>query len=64
MTTNITSIYKKGKKDDLDNYRSVSLTSIPEIVMERLVLDTISKQLEEKKAIGRSQHGSTKGSHA
>ena len=25
------------------------------------VLDTLSKQLEEKKAIGRSQHGSTKG---
>ena len=24
-------------------------------------LDTLSKQLEEKKAIGRSQHGSTKG---
>ena len=25
------------------------------------VLDTLSKELEEKKAIGRSQHGSTKG---
>ena len=25
------------------------------------VLDTLSKQLEEKKAMGRSQHGSTKG---
>ena len=25
------------------------------------VLDTLSKQLEEQKAIGRSQHGSTKG---
>jgi len=46
---------------DLGNYRPVSLTYIPEKIMEHLILDVISKQVEEKKVIGSSQHGFTKG---
>jgi len=37
----------------------VSLTSVPGKVMEQLVLDILSKQLEEKKVIRSSQHGFT-----
>jgi len=57
----VTPIFKKGKKDDPRNYRPVSLTSIPGKVMEQLILEVIIKQVEEKKVIGSSQHGFSKG---
>ena len=44
----------------MGNYRPVSLTSMPGKVMEQLVLDAISKKLEEQKVIMNSQHGFTK----
>ncbi|PKU49360.1 hypothetical protein llap_399 [Limosa lapponica baueri] len=46
---NITPIFKKSKKENPGNYRLVSLTSIPGKVMEQLILDAISKHVEEKK---------------
>ncbi|PKU46621.1 rna-directed dna polymerase from mobile element jockey- hypothetical protein [Limosa lapponica baueri] len=58
---NVIPVFKKGKKEDLGNYRLVSLTSIPGKMMEQLVLDIISKHMEEKKTIRSSQHGFTKG---
>jgi len=53
-------VFKKGKKEDPGNYRSVSLTSIPGKVIEQLILEVTIKQVEEKKAIRSSQHGFTK----
>ncbi|NWT63551.1 RTJK polymerase, partial [Erythrocercus mccallii] len=58
---NVVPIFKKGKKEDPGNYRPVSLTSIPGKVMEQLVLDAISKHLEERRLLTSSQHGFRKG---
>ena len=57
----VTQVFKKSKKENLGNHRPVSLTSVPGKVMKQLVLDAISRQLEEKKVIRSSQHGFTKG---
>ncbi|PKU38009.1 rna-directed dna polymerase from mobile element jockey-like [Limosa lapponica baueri] len=60
-TANVSPVFKKGKKEDPGNYRPVSLTFNPGKVMEQLILDVISKHVEEKKVIGSGQHGFTKG---
>ena len=57
----VTPVFIKGKKENLRNKRPVSLISIPGKLMEQLVLDVTSKQVEEKKVIRSSQHGFTKG---
>ena len=57
----VTPVFGKGKKEDPGNSRPLSLTSVPGKVMEQLVLDTISKQLEEKKVIRNNQHVFVKG---
>ncbi|KFV88874.1 hypothetical protein N308_13813, partial [Struthio camelus australis] len=48
---NVTPVFKKGKKEKPGNYRPVSLTSIPGKVMEQLILEVITKHLEDKKVI-------------
>ena len=57
----VTPVFGKGKKEDPGNSRPLSLTSVPGKVMEQLVLDTISKQLGEKRVIRNYQHGLAEG---
>jgi len=56
---NVTPVFKTVKWEDPGNYRQVSLLSIPERVMEHLILETISRHIKEKKIIKCSQHGFT-----
>ena len=54
--TNVTPIFKKGRKDDPGSYRPISLTSVPGKVMERIISGTIIDQLKVNQGIRPSQH--------
>ena len=43
----VTPRYKKGQKDDLGNYRPVSLTLVPRKLMEQLILSTIIQHMRD-----------------
>ncbi|CAM4403626.1 unnamed protein product [Lepidochelys kempii] len=58
---NVVPIFKKGKEEDLGNYRPVSLISVPRKIMEHVLKESILKHLEERKVIRNSQYGFTKG---
>jgi len=47
-TANIVPIYKKGDRADPNNYRPVSLTSVPCKLMESIIKDNIAGFLEKK----------------
>ncbi|KFW07359.1 hypothetical protein N326_10311, partial [Eurypyga helias] len=44
-------VFKRGKKENPENYRPVSLMSIPGKVMEQLLLDAMSKHVKEEKVV-------------
>lgn len=54
---NVTPIFKKGIKNDPNNYRPISLTSIIVKILESIIADKIFKHIEENNLIIDSQHG-------
>ena len=57
----MTFIYKKGCRDDPGNYRPISLTSVPEEVMEQIILSEITWHVQDNRGIRPSQHRFIKG---
>lgn len=55
-------IFKKGKKDNPDNYRSVSLTIVLGKIMEKVILGVTEKHWRDNEVVGHSQHKFTRGS--
>ena len=58
---NITVIHKKGAKDDVSNYRPISLTCIASKLMEQIVKKVIMQHLLDHNLLVPIQHGFTDG---
>ena len=56
--TSVTPIYKKGQKEDLWNYRSVSLTLMPGKIMERFILSALTRHVKDTRGSGPASLGS------
>jgi len=54
---NVSSIFKKGSKLDAENYRPVSLTSVPRKILESLIWGSMVKYMDDNEFISTSQHG-------
>ena len=60
-TAYVTPVYKKGERYKPENYRPISLTSIPCKIMEHIVVSHIMNHAENHNIIGSEQHGFRKG---
>jgi len=57
----VTSVYKKGQKEDLGSYRPVSMTSVLGKVMEQIIFSVLIRLVQDNQGISPSQHGLMKG---
>ena len=53
----VSPIFKKGSRSKAENYRPVSLTSVPCKVLESLIKDSVTNHLERYNLLSSRQHG-------
>ena len=53
----VAAIFKSGSKSKSENYRHISLTSVPGKIMERLICDKIVDHIKRNQLFSKSQHG-------
>ena len=58
---NVSPIFKTGNRSDPENYRPVSLTSIPCKMIEHIIHTNIMRHLEQYKVLNDEQHGFLRG---
>ena len=58
---NVVPIFKKGKRNDPNNYRPVSLTSSSCKLLETLIRDEVIKHLDDNNLLSVAQHGFRSG---
>ncbi len=51
----VTPIFKKGKKDDMDNYRPISVISVVTKIFEKLIFEQLCEYLNNNNVIAASQ---------
>ena len=54
---NVTAIHKSGPKSKPENYRPISLTSVPGKILERLIRDELVSHMKANNLFSCSQHG-------
>ena len=58
---NVSAIFKKGDRKKLENYRPISLTSVPGKMLEKIIRDALVKQLSSNDLCSDVQHGFISG---
>ena len=60
-TANVSAIHKKGNKNQAQNYRPVSLTSIAGKILEQIIRDNVTEHMKDNDLLSDKQFGFIKG---
>jgi hypothetical protein len=60
-TAHVTPVFKKGEQYKPENYRPISLTSVPCKIMEHVIVHSLMDHLEQNNILRPEQHGFRKG---